>query len=118
MSVYTHDLGDVWCYAVKMAVDSRYKNLTLSLYILLLCTWLWTRCYVFPSLYYQAIWLLDIQVTNAFFLGMTSLYVVLQSLHIYWFVLLLKMGWTFSKSGELKDIQQQCLDVDEKRKDS
>lgn len=109
-------------YAVKSCVDSSYKALTLFFYVLLLVTWGYCRLWVFPQLVYKVYTSSELLYTRFYDRGHFSAVVhfgfvfflgVLFLLHIYWYSLFLKMGWSFIKTGKTADSQQKVDRFDE-----
>jgi hypothetical protein len=109
--LFLHDIADVWAYAVKAVVDTKYTAATLCAYAGLLVTWGYTRLYVLPV---YVISVSQIPGSGPGFVWMTSYFMiwVLQCLHIYWYILFLIMGYRFLVSGKTVDIQQKAGETD------
>jgi hypothetical protein len=52
--LFCHNISDLLAYACKVFVDTPYKTLTVSLYVLLLVAWAYTRFYFFPLVVIQS----------------------------------------------------------------
>jgi len=110
--LFVHDIADVFAYALKTAVDTRYTKVTLFFYTGLLIVWAYARFYCFPGLIisgiYDAIhdvnpeWYFSLEWS--YFLGM--LYILL-FLHIYWYCLFLLAGYSFFRTGVTQDLQHK-----------
>eukprot|EP01083_Nonionella_stella_P073232 197851_1 len=101
--LFLHDVGDINGYLVKMSVDTPFSALTYSIYAMLLVSWGYTRLWIFPTSVIAAcfgeIHKLAVPVICAFL-------VVLQLLHVYWYYLFLKMGYSSLVLGRgPRDIQ-------------
>jgi len=112
--LFLHDLADVTAYAVKAVVDTRFTALTLSAYGALLAVWGYTRLYVFPFFVIREAVPPVPEGESASFAWSTSycMLLVLQGLHIYWYILFLIMGYRFAVSGKTVDIQQKAGEAD------
>jgi hypothetical protein len=97
----THDFSDLFGYAIKSVVDTSSAVLTLSIYAGLLLSWGFMRLYVFPR-YIITTTIAQTQVPG--YLLFNGLLLTLLVLHVYWYFLFLKMGYTFFTSGKREDI--------------
>jgi len=116
--LFVHDVGDVVGYSVKATVDTDYKRATISIYVLLLISWFFTRLFVFPfyilyTIMFDGTHMVPADSRNTFHYLEGMLY-ILQCLHIYWYCLFLIMGYVYSKTGQTVDIQQKAGDKYEK----
>jgi len=97
----THDFSDMFGYAIKSVVDTKSAALTLTVYAGLLLSWAFMRLFVFPF-YIISVTITQTEVDGyALFNGML---ITLLCLHIYWYTLFLKMGYTFLTRGTREDI--------------
>lgn len=103
-------------YAVKSTVDTNHKYLTLSLYVALLSSWAYCRLYTLPFFISVVRFAPELvpshslesghfsHLLNYAFVGMLW---ILFTLHVYWYALFLKMGFSFLKTGKTADTQQR-----------
>jgi hypothetical protein len=99
---FLHDVSDVTTYLVKLFVDTKYTTTTLSLYVTTLIFWFYFRLICFPLIIY------NMYYSNfSHRIGGLVLFPFLLVLHVYWYVLLLLMGYKFIKTGKKEDIQQK-----------
>jgi len=102
----THDFSDLFGYATKCLVDTNNSGLVLTAYSGLLLSWGFGRLFVFPAYIINtgldANRLTDTSLDG--YLILNSMMIVLLFLHLYWFVLFLKMGFTFASKGIKEDI--------------
>jgi len=113
-----HDLPDVFVYFTKSSVDSGSTVRTLAGYLGMVASWAYLRLYVFPLKVIYPVLAVTCLPENAGcampscrWLG-TNL-VILQLLHVWWFLLFLKMGMTFLSKGKTVDLQSKTA-YDEK----
>lgn len=102
--LFLHDCSDIPIYITKSIVDSSYTKLIFSSYISMCIIWIYTRLYVFP---YHMIYVglkFDFDGNFNYQLVMISFLIILQVLHIYWFLLFLAMGHKFIFTGAHDDI--------------
>jgi ceramide synthetase len=97
----THDFSDLFGYAIKSVVDTSSAVLTLTIYAGLLMSWGFMRLYVFP-VYIINTTIRQFQVPGYHLFN--GLLITLLVLHVYWYFLFLKMGFTFLTSGKREDI--------------
>jgi len=104
--LFLHDIADVFVYSCKMLVDTKYRYVTFSSYLGMLVAWGFARLYVLPfhvlhNVYFESF---DLIHGAQFFFAML---VILQLLHIYWYLLFFKMGYHFLRKGETVDMHQK-----------
>jgi len=102
-----HDMSDVFVYASKALVDTKYVVLTLIAYLGLLIFWAFGRLYVYPFWVLHNAWYEGYPLIHGaayfFFPAVFSLL----ALHVYWYFLFLQMGLHFVSKGETVDLQQK-----------
>ena len=116
---FTHDIADIFAYAVKCSVDTVHTKLTFAIYCGLMATWGYTRLYVYPVHLISAVITEPQKVFppdeycsvcwNVFIFMLCTL----QLLHIYWYSLFIVMGKRFIKDGATVDIQQKVGELDD-----
>jgi len=45
---YLHDIADIFAGMVKCAASTRHDTLTVGIFLMMICSWFWTRLYVLP----------------------------------------------------------------------
>lgn len=93
-------------------MDSGNTPLTLGVYLSVITSWAYTRLYVFPfHLIYTSVMVLpqvDPEVPSIFIDPMNVMLCMLELLHIYWYYLILAMGFNFLNRGIVDDILEKC----------
>mmetsp|Transcript_6283 Transcript_6283/g.6169 ORF Transcript_6283/g.6169 Transcript_6283/m.6169 type:complete len:143 (-) Transcript_6283:18-446(-) len=107
--LYTHDLSDLFVCLTRTLMDTRHKYITFVSYIGIMITWAYMRLYIFPfDLMRVGSYYGNPVAHEVYGLGILSAMVhVLLVLHIYWYILLIKMGFKFIKSGDPVDTQRK-----------
>lgn len=108
--MFCHDLAEISVSLIKIFVDMHKKDKSVfTIYLGLLASWFYTRCFVFPrDVIYQGCYLAtgevpdDLQLGIKIFIGLLCVLVIL---HYYWYMLFLRMGYNFIFKGVTKDIQ-------------
>merc|ERR1712194_12066 len=103
------DKCDIFIYALKAWVDSKYTPVVLLYFFLCLFHFLFDRLYVFPMyLIWHAVWFNNdyYQEVPGFWLMATFLHLLLV-LHAYWCVLLAKLGWKFAMTGKKAEMHYE-----------
>jgi len=103
---FTHDFPDLFGYAIKTVVDTDIAGLILTAYGALLVSWGFGRLFVFPAYIIRTgidANILSGTLIDGYYL-FNFLLVVLLVLHMYWYSLFLKMGYTMVASGKAEDI--------------
>ena len=109
--LFCHDVSDFTGYISKTLVDTNFGKLVFTSYLVLMIAWAYTRLYVFPTqLIFYATYGNDHydEIHGMGILG--AMLHVLAILHVYWYLLLIKIGLKFISTGEQKDMQRD-LDV-------
>lgn len=122
LALLLHGSTDVFVYMSKCLVDTPYVSLTAVSYFALVLSHAWFRIYVFPMYVIKSAWVESIQVVGGElpawgFLNFSLC--VLLLLHMYWFILIIKMGIGFKRTGEARDIASNLSKLamkDERRK--
>lgn len=106
--LYSHDISDAFVSYTRFLVDTNYKKLTTVTYICLLVSWFYTRLIIFPFDLIRISCYTNPMMHEMYGIGILGAMVhVLVILHIYWFVLLIKMGLRFAKTATPEDLQQK-----------
>lgn len=93
-----HDFSDIFVTTTRVLLDTPYDKLMLGNYFALMISWVYTRLWLFPMLVvYPCIYLdlFDEGVDKYGWSIFAGLLHFLMSMHIYWFVLLCKMGFGY-----------------------
>ena len=108
--VVAHDCSDIFTYGVKVVVDTGKKLPTGVLYVGCLASWAWMRLYVLPWVIIGRVItlappLMGAGPAYAFAACLGALF----ALHVYWYVLILRIGWRAARSGSAEDTYQRPL---------
>lgn len=119
-----HGVVDIFIFASKAFVDTPHIRVIAVLYLALVLSYFYFRIYIFPVYIMRSAWVESVDVTGNFpyAWGFANFcLVVLLLLHMYWFGLIGRMGLTFRRTGEARDLQanlsQVSLDGNAKKKD-
>lgn len=110
-----HDLSDVVGCLVKCANYVKWTKTSLALYFSLLIIWFYTRLWLFPryviyDVLFEALRLFDpdLILNNKYKIWtLQILLVMLLMLHMFWYYLFLRVGWTFLTKGEQHDFSEE-----------
>lgn len=103
-----HDISDIFIYLSKTFVDTPFDKITLTFYACIMVSFAYTRLYVYPfHLLYNCLWFNTTTKDDipGFYLMCVITHVLLL-LHIYWYILLAKLGYDFATTGKAKDIHE------------
>ena len=105
--LYSHDISDVFVSFSRALVDTNFKWATFGCYLCLISSWAYTRLFFFPYYligigFYNNPMEHEIYGINIF----GAMAHVLLVLHVYWFILLIKMGLKFMQTSTTSDLQQ------------
>ncbi|KAL3766014.1 hypothetical protein ACHAWU_002729 [Discostella pseudostelligera] len=116
MVFLVHDLSDVPVDMSKLANFVKWKITTICCFVGMVVMWMITRLYIFPFVicravivesYEYLVWKdgasLDPAMYNAYYLFFYALLGALVLLHLTWFLILLRIGWTLVSTGERHD---------------
>lgn len=106
--LFTHDFGDIFCYLSKLFVDTKYKSVAVALAPGILFSWGYMRLYVFPTDLIRVAVYENPKYEEIY--GITVLGGMLHfllCLHVYWYLLFLKMVWRAVRHSEVEDLQSQ-----------
>ena len=115
MVFLVHDLSDVPVDMSKLANFVKWKITTIVCFVGMVVMWMVTRLYIFPFVICRAVVLesydylvwnggsLDPAMYNAYYLFFYALLGALVLLHVTWFLILLRIGWTLVSTGERHD---------------
>ncbi|KAL9182314.1 hypothetical protein ACHAXT_012966 [Thalassiosira profunda] len=112
-----HDLSDVPIDMSKLANFVKWKVTTIVCFAVMVLLWVVTRLTVFPFVICRAVLLesheylvlkgtLDPALHDAYYMLFYSLLGALVFLHITWFLILLRIGWTLVSTGERHDLSE------------
>jgi len=113
---FEQDLADVLVQLSKMFSSTRFKKLTISLFLSMVVVWAYTRLYVLPMLIYSIVSdLIPNHMVHTDPSWLFTSYVYLMSgfltciylLCIWWFMLFLKMIAEIVTTGKAEDGQQR-----------
>jgi ceramide synthetase len=120
LMLFSHGLTDIFVYASKAFVDTGNLRAITVTYLGLIFSYAWCRIFVFPVFIMRSAWLESLQEVNAERTGWSCLnfaLCVLLLLHMYWFGLIIRIGFVWRKTGQPRDLQSKLsyLDVQEKK---
>jgi hypothetical protein len=112
-----HDLSDVPIDMSKLANFVKWKGTTIVCFVIMVLMWIITRLTIFPFVICRAIVMesheylvlrgtLDPALHDAYYLLFYALLAALVLLHVTWFVILLRIGWTLISTGERHDYSE------------
>jgi len=102
----TLDSCDIFVYALKAWIDSKYSAMVALYFFLTTGAFLFFRLYVYPCyLLYHAVWYNNdyYQEIPGFYLLACFLHLIL-CLHVYWLCLILKLGLRFARTGKRNEM--------------
>jgi len=114
--LFVHYVSDIPGYGAKMFVDTRCKITTFMFLLGILASWGYLRLYVFPVIIIRSV--VEESVLERATMGDLAYYTFcsalscLVCLHIYWYFLLLRMGYGYIFTGETKDMQANLSSLD------
>mmetsp|Transcript_73460 Transcript_73460/g.215459 ORF Transcript_73460/g.215459 Transcript_73460/m.215459 type:complete len:327 (+) Transcript_73460:64-1044(+) len=104
-----HGATDVFIYASKAVVDTPYTRIIAASYFALILAYAWFRIFIFPMYVMRSAWVESTQTVDSelmFGWGYLNFALcVLLVLHIYWFGLIIKIGFVFRRTGQARDLQ-------------
>jgi len=111
-----HGATDVLIYASKAFVDTGNIRCTTALYFSLILAYAWFRIFVFPVYIMQSAWVESVKeggTERMYGWGYLNFALcVLLLLHIYWFGLIIKIGFHFRNTGQARDLQSNLSSLD------
>jgi len=114
--LFVHYVSDIPVYGAKIFVDTSCKITTFVNLLGMLSSWGYLRLYVFPAYIIRStLWESALERATLGDLAWVTFNVALSllfCLHIYWYSLFLKMGWTYIFKGETKDVQANLSFMD------
>ena len=117
MVFLVHDLSDVPVDMSKLANFVKWKYTTIACFVVMVLTWIATRLTIFPFVVCRAVLresheylvlrgTLDPALHDAYYLLFYALLAALVLLHVTWFLILLRIGWTLVSTGERHDFTE------------
>ena len=117
MVFLVHDLSDVPVDMSKLANFVKWKYTTIACFAIMVLTWIATRLTIFPFVVCRAVLresheylvlrgTLDPALHDAYYLIFYALLGALVLLHVTWFLILLRIGWTLVSTGERHDFSE------------
>ena len=93
------DNADIFVGMIRVVIDVAHSAVTFIIYLLILISWGYTRLYLFPfeivgKASLQTFKYAEGRLTPHYFI--TSMFFILWILNIYWYALLLRMGYRFA----------------------
>ena len=102
---FVHDVSDIFVCLSRTFGESEFKTPSYVFYCCLLISWLYTRLGVFPMIIYYSCIKLEVYAASAYVQPIFGfLLSCLFFLHIYWFILLLRILYYVIKKGEREDL--------------
>jgi len=119
-----HGVVDIFIYASKAVVDTPYERLIAFSYFGLIASYAWFRIFVFPVYVMRSAWVESLrqvgQDSGKALVGWNYLnyaLFVLLLLHMYWFGIIVKIGFQWRITGQARDLQSNLsqLDLNDKK---
>ncbi|TRY55228.1 hypothetical protein DNTS_032689 [Danionella cerebrum] len=109
-----HDASDVLLESAKMLHYAGWKKVCDSLFVVFAAVFLLTRLIVFPSKIIYTTLILSMEVFEPFvgYYFFNALLLVLQTLHLYWAALILRMLYKFLFLGKLDKDERSDIDTE------
>jgi len=112
-----HDVSDVPIDLSKLANFVKWKATTITCFVIMVCMWIVTRLYIFPAVIIKAVvtetheylvvkGTVDPAYHDAVYLMFYGGLFALLFLHVTWFLILLRIGWTLVSKGETHDYSE------------
>ncbi|KAL7460609.1 hypothetical protein ACHAXS_001053 [Conticribra weissflogii] len=112
-----HDISDVPIDLSKLANFVKWKVTTIVCFVIMVIMWLVTRLTIFPFIICKSVLLesyeylvvqshVDPALYEACYLFFNALLGCLVLLHVTWFLILLRIGWTLVSKGERHDYSE------------
>lgn len=112
---WLHDIADITVNLCRLFNGFDWAVPAIIFYIAMIITWAYTRLYILPSYIIKIF--MDVRFPEnlshfnpLIWLEMVFL-MIMQVLHIYWFMLFLRMGYRLFTKGERKDIINNLEDA-------
>ena len=113
-----HSFSDVFVYIAKALVDTKITGGALS-YVPLLVVYVWCRIYVHSAVILRSIWIeAPANVDRSELVSwhyMNFLLSVLLMLHMYWMLVILKIGLFLISTGKSRDLQASLSSINVRR---
>jgi len=113
--LHLHGATDVFIYLSKAVVDTPYLRMTAFSYFSLIAAYAWFRIYAFPVYIMRSAWVESMEQAGAHLYGWGYLnfaLCVLLLLHMYWFGLIIKIGFHYRRTGQARDMQSNLSSMD------
>ncbi|CDW86361.1 longevity-assurance family protein [Stylonychia lemnae] len=105
---YIHDIGDIGVTWTRSWSESNYKLTTAISFVFTLVAWFYTRLTMLPWCIYVATIKLEVYTISPYIQPIFGfLLTCLFVLHIYWFILCLRILLNFIDKGEAEDLQNR-----------
>ena len=112
-----HDLSDVPIDMSKLANFVKWKSTTICCFVVMVLTWIVTRLVIFPFVICRSVVTesyvhmvkngpMDPALHDAYYIMFYMLLAALVFLHVTWFLILLRIGWTLVSKGETHDYSE------------
>ena len=117
MIFLVHDLSDVPIDMSKLANFVKWKTTTIICFVTMVLMWIITRLAIFPFVICRSVLedsydylvvngTMDPALHQAYFAFFHFLLGSLVLLHVTWFIILLRIGWTLVSKGETHDYSE------------
>jgi hypothetical protein len=110
-----HGATDVLIYLSKAIVDTTATRCTVASYFALIVAYAWFRIFVFPVSIMRSAWIESLEEAGSEIYGWSYLNFALCTLlllHMYWFGLIIKIGFLFKSTGQARDLQSNLSAMD------
>eukprot|EP00933_Yihiella_yeosuensis_P038831 TRINITY_DN32770_c1_g1_i1.p1 TRINITY_DN32770_c1_g1~~TRINITY_DN32770_c1_g1_i1.p1 ORF type:complete len:324 (+),score=42.15 TRINITY_DN32770_c1_g1_i1:58-1029(+) len=113
--LFLHGGTDIFIYLSKALVDTPATRCSIMAYFALIIAYVWFRIIVFPVAIMRSAWIESVQEAGQDLFGWAFLnfsLCLLLLLHMYWFGLILKIGFVFRTTGQARDLQSNLSSID------
>ena len=124
MVFLVHDISDVPVDLSKLANFMKWKTTTICCFLTMVLTWIVTRLYIIPFVYYKSVIFESPMIANLNYIDPRTYYmycpffhlmmISIISLHFYWFHLFIKIGYDLAFKKKLVDYSEH-KDGEEKK---
>jgi len=102
---YLHDIADIFVSITRMSSETEYKKTTSVFMVLTIIAWFHSRLYVFSQCIYIVTWKLQVFAVSPYLKPIFGfLLFCLFILHVYWFVLCIKIMLAIILTGKTEDL--------------
>lgn len=101
---YLHDISDIFISLTRTVSETEYKTTAIVLFFFTICSFVYTRIYVFSQCIYIVTYKLQVYAGSPYLKPIFGLLLMcLLVLHVYWFFLCCKILSNFFTKGVAED---------------